>query len=109
MRAIGLQSEGSCIHYVVLNDAGEVYARKTIRANYGEIRREFRAFEPTCIALEFTPALRWVVDLLTGLDHAVQIAPVAADAETHARRISTIWKRGVAAMRAAARDTAIEV
>ena len=121
MRAIGLQYADSCFHCVVLTDCGEIAARKTIRANYSELRREFHDFEPTFIAVESASAaasMRWVVELLQRLDHAVQIAPrneqepdltaerAASMAEQHARRIRNQWKRGIAAMRAASLDTA---
>ena len=115
MRAIGLQYADSCFHYVVLSDAGDVFVRKTIRANYDELRREFRAFEPTCVAIEASASTKWAVDLLTRLNHAVQVAPCLPEmgltsesrAEHHARHLRTLWNRGIAAMRAAAQDTAL--
>jgi hypothetical protein len=135
MRAIGLQYADSYFHYVVLGDCGEVMSRGTVRANQEDLKREFRAFEPTCVALDGSyVAARWAVDVLTRLDHAVHIdsrlvlhseaielLPVAegyaamsaelaaSKAEQHARQVRNQWTRGVAAMRAAAMETAIHI
>ena len=131
MRAIGLQYADSHFHYVVLGDRGEVVTRGSVRANQDELRREFRAFEPTCIAMDCCTVTRWAAELLERLHHAVHIdsrlvldsgqlqsasdvreALVSADAaaakaEERARRVREQWNRGVAAMRAAAMETAI--
>ncbi len=131
MRAIGLEYADSYFHYVVLGDAGEVVSRGAVRANHDDLRREFRAFEPTCIAMNGCRMTRWAAELLTRLHHAVHVdsrlilsadqlalpradpeAGVSAElaaskAEARARRVRNQWTRGVAAMRAAAMDTAI--
>lgn len=132
MRAIGLQYADSHFHYVVLGDRGEVVSRGSVRANQDELRREFRAFEPTCIAMDCCSVTRWAAELLERLHHAVHIEsrlmlggePVrmpegeskaasagietaAAKAEERARRVHEQWRRGVAAMRAASMETAI--
>jgi hypothetical protein len=131
MRAIGLEYADSYFHYVVLGDAGEVVSRGAVRANQDDLRREFRAFEPTCIAMNCCRMTRWAAELLTRLHHAVHVdsrlilsadqlalsqadqeADISAElavskAEAHARRVRNQWTRGVAAMRAAAMETAI--
>jgi hypothetical protein len=134
MRAIGLQYADSHFHYVVLSDCGEVMSRGTVRANQEDLKREFRAFEPTCVALDGSyAATRWAFDVLTRLHHAVHIdarlvlqpdaieiaqcenhammsAELAASkAEQHARQVRNQWTRGVAAMRTAAMETAIHI
>lgn len=133
MRTIGLQyaADDSLFHYVVLGERGEVMYQGAIRANQEDLRREFRAFEPSCIAMDCCRNTRWAAELLTRLHHAVHVnarlildeeqltGHLAADtrsvpsedalsrAEEHARKVRNQWLRGIDALRAASLDTAI--
>jgi hypothetical protein len=128
MRAIGLQYADSHFHYVVLSSTGEVASRGAIPANRDDLRRAFRAIEPTCIAMDGTSSVPWAVDLLSDMHHAVHVdsrlllaegrgdlpfaegvdaSVAAAHAERNARQLRERWTRGIAALRAASRETAI--
>jgi hypothetical protein len=77
MRAIGIHYSNSHFHYVVLNANGEIALRGKIRANRDELRREFCAIEPTCIAMQWTASTRWAAELLSSMHHSVLYSVVA--------------------------------
>ena len=77
MRAIGIHYADSHFHYVVLNQAGDVSLRGKIRANRDDLRREFCAIEPTCIAMHWTESTRWAAEMLSGMHHSVLYSVVA--------------------------------
>lgn len=77
MRAIGIHYSNSHFHYVVLNQAGEIALRGKIRANRDELRREFCAIEPTCIAMHWNSSTRWAAEMLSSMHHAVLYSVVA--------------------------------
>lgn len=131
MRAIGLQYADSHFHYVVLSATGEIASRGAIPANRDDLRRAFRAIEPTCIAMDGTSSVPWAIALLSDMHHAVHIdsrlmlpegnasdlpfaegvdaSVAAAHAERNARQLRERWTRGIAALRAASRETALYV
>ena len=71
MRAIGIHYSDSHFHYVVLNQSGEIAQRGKVRANRDDLRREFCAIEPTCIAMQWTASTRWAAEMLSGMHHSV--------------------------------------
>ena len=77
MRAIGIHYSNAHFHYVVLNHFGEIALRGKVRANRAELRREFRAIEPTCIAMQWTPSTRWAAEMLSAMHHSVLYSIVA--------------------------------
>jgi hypothetical protein len=77
MRAIGIHYSNSYFHYVVLNANGDIALRGKIRANRDELRREFCAIEPTCIAMQWTASTRWAAEMLSSMHHAVLYSVVA--------------------------------
>lgn len=77
MRAIGIHYSNSHFHYVVLNASGEIALRGKVRANREELRREFCAIEPTCIAMQWTASTRWAAEMLSSMHHSVLYSVVA--------------------------------
>jgi hypothetical protein len=84
MRAIGIHYADSHFHYVVLNPAGEIALRGKIRANRDELRREFCAIEPTCIAMQWNESTRWAAEMLSGMHHSVLYSVVSRKSEQDA-------------------------
>jgi hypothetical protein len=84
MRAIGIHYSNSHFHYVVLNASGEIALRGKVRANRDELRREFCAIEPTCIAMQWTASTRWAAEMLSSMHHSVLYSVVAEKSQPKA-------------------------